>query len=117
MKLRETSQTPDRESLVQRLETLEAKLSAALERIVAMEEESTRLRREKSQLREENERLHLLESEADKLILTLVRDLYSGRHEPLKVIIMLDLYETLEKIIDRCRDAGHVIFQIVLKYS
>lgn len=66
---------------------------------------------------EENERLHHLEGEADKLILALVRDLYSGRHEPLKVIIMLDLHETLEKVIDRCRDAGHVIFQIVLKYS
>jgi uncharacterized protein Yka (UPF0111/DUF47 family) len=68
-------------------------------------------------MREENGRLHLLEGDADKLILELVRDLYSGRHEPLKVIIMLDLYETLEKVIDRCRDAGHVIFQIVLKYS
>jgi uncharacterized protein Yka (UPF0111/DUF47 family) len=68
-------------------------------------------------MRDENVRLHLLEGEADKLILELVRDLYSGAHEPLKVIIMLDLYETLEKVIDRCRDAGHVIFQIVLKYS
>ena len=68
-------------------------------------------------MRDENVRLHLLEGEADKLILELVRDLYSGTHEPLKVIIMLDLYETLEKVIDRCRDAGHVIFQIVLKYS
>jgi hypothetical protein len=30
---------------------------------------------------------------------------------------MLDLYETLEKITDRCRDAGNVVFQVVLKYS
>ena len=68
-------------------------------------------------MKEQNNRLHYLEGEADKLILELIRELYSGKHEPLRVIIMMDLYETLEKIIDRCRDAGNVIFQIVLKYS
>ena len=46
-----------------------------------------------------------------------VQVIYSGKHDPLKVIILLDLCETLEKIIDRCRDAGNVVFQIVLKYS
>ncbi len=69
------------------------------------------------QVKESNDRMHYLEGEADKLMMSLVKDLYSGKHEPLKVIIILDLYETLEKIIDRCRDAGNVIFQIVLKYS
>ncbi len=68
-------------------------------------------------MKEHNDRLHQLEGEADKLILELVKELYSGKVEPLKVIIIMDLYETLEKIIDRCRDAGNVIFQIVLKYS
>jgi uncharacterized protein Yka (UPF0111/DUF47 family) len=68
-------------------------------------------------MKDQNTRLHYLEGEADKLILDLVKELYSGKHEPLKVIITLDLYETLERIIDRCRDAGNVIFQIVLKYS
>ena len=69
------------------------------------------------QVKEYNTRLHYLEGEADKLMLELVRDLYSGKYDPLKVIIILDLYETLEKIIDRCRDVGNIIFQVVLKYS
>ena len=64
-----------------------------------------------------NERLHHLEGKADKLMLDLIKDLYTGKHEPLKVIILTNLYETLETVIDRCRDAGNVIFQIVLKYS
>jgi uncharacterized protein len=64
-----------------------------------------------------SQRLHTLENDADKLMLELIRDLYSGRHNPLRVIVTLDLYEILEKIIDRCRDAGNVIFQVVLKYS
>jgi len=28
-----------------------------------------------------------------------------------------DIYELLEKVIDRCRDAGNIILQVVLKYS
>ena len=33
------------------------------------------------------------------------------------VIALKDLYDLLEKVIDRCRDAGNVIFHIVLKNS
>lgn len=65
----------------------------------------------------DNDRLHFLEGQADKVMLALIRDLYSGRYDSLKVIILLDLYEMLERIIDRCRDAGNVVFQIVLKHS
>ena len=68
-------------------------------------------------MKQQNDKLHYLEGEADKLMLELLRDLYSGRHDTLKVLIVMDLYETLEKVIDRCRDAGNVIFEIVLKYS
>lgn len=69
------------------------------------------------QVKAQNTRLHQLEGEADKLILELAKTLYTGGHDPLRVIVGMDLYETLEEIIDRCRDAGNVIFQIVLKYS
>ena len=64
-----------------------------------------------------NDRLQQLEGEADKAIMELYRDLFSGRHDALKVIVLKDLYELLEKIIDRCRDVGNVISQIVLKNS
>jgi uncharacterized protein Yka (UPF0111/DUF47 family) len=68
-------------------------------------------------MRDLNVRLQQLEGDADKLMVDLITDLYSGKHEPLTVIVTLDLYELLEKVIDRCRDAGNIIFQIVLKYS
>ena len=64
-----------------------------------------------------NDRLQQVEGEADKAIMELYRDLFSGRHDALKVIVLKDLYELLEKIIDRCRDVGNVISQIVLKHS
>ena len=64
-----------------------------------------------------NDRLQQVEGEADDAIMELYRDLFSGRHDALRVIVLKDLYELLEKIIDRCRDAGNVISQIVLKNS
>lgn len=79
----------------------------------------TGLRRKKSleDAREQNDRLQYLEGEADKLMLRLLEDLYSGRLDPLRVVILRGLYELLEKVVDRCRDAGNIVFHIVLKYS
>jgi len=68
-------------------------------------------------VKEANEQLQQIEGEADTLMLNLLRDLYSGRRPIQQVIILKDLYELLEKAIDRCRDAGNVITHIVLKQS
>ena len=64
-----------------------------------------------------NDRLQAIESEADRLMLEMYRDLYSGSHEPIMILLLKDLFELLEKAIDRCRDAGNVVYQIVLKNS
>ena len=64
-----------------------------------------------------NDRLQYAEGEADKIMIELLKDLYNGKHEPPKALIVHDLYELLEKVIDRCRDAGNVVSQIVLKNS
>jgi uncharacterized protein Yka (UPF0111/DUF47 family) len=67
--------------------------------------------------REMNARLQTIEGNADNLELALLRDLYQGDYEPRQIIFLRDLYELLEKVIDRCRDAGNIILQVVLKYS
>lgn len=64
-----------------------------------------------------NGKLQQIEAEADHLILDILKDLYSGKHEATKVMAMKDLYELLEKVIDRCRDAGNIVTHIVLKNS
>jgi uncharacterized protein len=69
------------------------------------------------QAQEQNKALHRCEGEADKLMLDMLTDLYCGQYEPLQMIVMRDLIELLEKVIDRFRDAGNVVFQIVLKNS
>jgi uncharacterized protein len=64
-----------------------------------------------------NAKLQRLEGDADKLMLEELRELYSGKHEPLTAMALKDLYELLEKVFDRCRDAGNVISHVVLKHS
>jgi uncharacterized protein Yka (UPF0111/DUF47 family) len=68
-------------------------------------------------MRDLNERMQSIESEADRLILDLYRDLFTNERDPARLMLRKDLFELLEKAIDRCRDAGNVIFQIVLKNS
>jgi uncharacterized protein Yka (UPF0111/DUF47 family) len=65
----------------------------------------------------QNDILQEIEGEADKLMLEVLRDLYNGDHSALRVIVLKDLYELLEKVFDRCRDAGNIVFHIVLKHS
>jgi uncharacterized protein Yka (UPF0111/DUF47 family) len=76
-----------------------------------------REKRSVEEISESYERLHTLESEADRLMVGLLKDLYQGTVEAKEVVILKDLYELLERAIDRCRDAGHVVFEVVLKYS
>jgi uncharacterized protein Yka (UPF0111/DUF47 family) len=64
-----------------------------------------------------NEKLQTIEGEADKLVLQLLTELYRGPHPPLTVIMAKDLYELLERVVDRCRDAGNVVDNVVLKHS
>ena len=64
-----------------------------------------------------NAKLQELEGRGDELIIEVLEDLWSGRHETTKVIVLKDLYELLEKMIDRCRDAGKAVTHIVLKNS
>lgn len=62
-------------------------------------------------------RLQYIEGEADKLVTGMLQELYLGQREAKEVIILKDVFELLERAIDRCRDAGSTIFQIVLKIS
>lgn len=64
-----------------------------------------------------NDRLQSIESEGDDVMLDLLRDAYGGKFEPLQAMMMRDLYDLLERAIDRCRDCGNAITHIVLKNS
>lgn len=65
----------------------------------------------------QNDQLQQIEGQADELMLEVLRDLYNGDHSAMRVIVLKDLYELLEKVFDRCRDVGNIVFHIVLKHS
>jgi uncharacterized protein Yka (UPF0111/DUF47 family) len=69
------------------------------------------------QVRDMNARLQYFEGEADKLVMEMLRELCHGQRDAKDVIILKDVYELLERAIDRCRDAGNTVFQTVLKNS
>ena len=68
-------------------------------------------------IQDANARLQHAEGAADKLMLEFLKDLYNGPYDAKTFVIVREFYEMLEKVIDRCRDAGNVVLQIVLKYS
>ncbi|MDB6175296.1 MAG: phosphate transport regulator [Chthoniobacteraceae bacterium] len=85
--------------------------------IVTKMVEALRKNRQGEQVKDDYERLQGLEGEADRVMNDLLRDIYRGESDARMVVFWKDIYELLEKGIDRCRDVGNVVFHIVLKNS
>ncbi|MBE2212780.1 MAG: DUF47 family protein [Opitutaceae bacterium] len=64
-----------------------------------------------------NSRLQHAEGEADKVMLELIREVYLSARDGKEYAVLREMFELFEKVIDRCRDAGNIVLQIVLKYS
>ena len=63
------------------------------------------------------DRLQTLESEGDRLLLSPYRTLYVEGNDAMRAMLAKDLFELLEKAIDKCRDVGNTVYSIVLKNS
>ena len=68
-------------------------------------------------IRDANYRLQHAEGEPDKVMLQLLRELYQGPYDAKELVILQNLFEMVEQAIDRCRNAGNIVVQIVLKHS
>lgn len=68
-------------------------------------------------IREANDRLQYAEGEADKVMLGLLKELYHGPYDAKELVILQEIYELVERAVDRCRNAGNVVVNIVLKNS
>ena len=98
-----------------RFDTQIQMLEEATKTVVAMLKELKK--NNLSLIAQHNGTLQRLEGDADKLMLQEFRELYGGKHDPLTALALKDLYELLEKVFDRCRDAGNVVSHVVLKHS
>ena len=101
-----------RENLLRQVALLEQAVDAVVA-MVGQLRKGTHL----DKIKNSNDRLQFAEGEADKLMLAHVKDLYNGPYDAKEVVILMELYDLCETAVDRCRDAGQVVFQIVLKYS
>ena len=68
-------------------------------------------------IREANDRLQYAEGEADKVMLMHLKDLYNGPCPAKELVILQKLFEMVEQAVDRCRNAGSIVVQVVLKHS
>lgn len=68
-------------------------------------------------VRKLQDRLQALESEGDRMLLAPYRTLYVEGNDAMKAMLAKDLFELLEKAIDKCRDVGNIVYSIVLKNS
>jgi uncharacterized protein Yka (UPF0111/DUF47 family) len=64
-----------------------------------------------------NDQLQAIEGEGDRRLLELLGFVYKSPTDVIKAVFLKDIFELLEKVFDRCRDAGNVINHIVLKNS
>ncbi|WP_430391141.1 DUF47 domain-containing protein [Dyella sp. 20L07] len=63
------------------------------------------------------DRLQTLESEGDRMLLSPYRTLYVEGNDAMRAMLAKDLFELIEKAIDKCRDVGNTVYSIVLKNS
>lgn len=63
------------------------------------------------------DRLQALESEGDRMLLAPYQTLYVEGGDAMRAMLAKDLFELIEKAIDKCRDVGNVVYSIVLKNS
>jgi len=66
---------------------------------------------------EKAEKLNELEQTGDEIRNDLLKSLYSTERDIRDLLIRRDIYDMLEKVVDRFRDVASVALQIVLKHS
>ena len=66
---------------------------------------------------EKAEKLNELEQTGDEIRNHLLKSLYSTERDIRDLLIRRDIYDMLEKVVDRFRDVASVALQIVLKHS
>jgi uncharacterized protein len=68
-----------------------------------------------ARIKEINERLQHIEGQGDDLLRDRLTELYSGGLDEGRALYLKDIFELLEKVTDRCRNAGNLIIGIALR--
>jgi len=61
--------------------------------------------------------IHRLENRADELFRQATMDLFHKPHDPIQVMAWSRIYETMERVTDRCEDIADVLRGLVIKHA
>lgn len=64
-----------------------------------------------------NDTLQRIEGEVDQTVVDSIVQLYAETENPVRAVVLKDLYELLDRTFDRCRSAGNLILRIAMKHS
>jgi predicted phosphate transport protein (TIGR00153 family) len=84
---------------------------------VARELPKLRHRRTMRSINEGVIELHRLENQADALLREGAIDLFHNPHDPIQVIAWSRIYETMERVTDKCEDIADVLRGLVIKHA
>lgn len=76
-----------------------------------------RSRRERTTILQDCIAIHTFENEGDRLEQHALAALFTNHHDPVEIIKMKDIYDDLEKAVDRCEDVANVLEAVMLKTS
>jgi hypothetical protein len=85
----------------------------------AVEKQLPNLRNRRSMRRVEDGviEIHRLENQGDELFRQGTMELFHTPHDPTKVIAWSRIYETMERVMDRCEDIADVLRGLVIKHA
>ena len=63
------------------------------------------------------EEIHTIENEGDQVYRKAIADLFNGDHKAMSVLKWKEIYDQVEKAIDRCEVVANLIEAIVLKHA
>lgn len=73
--------------------------------------------RDSQQVHDKCALINNIETNTDELLTQLMIQLFQQEPDAKQVMLRRDLYDRMESIVDRHRDAGNIILEIVLKHS
>jgi predicted phosphate transport protein (TIGR00153 family) len=72
--------------------------------------------RNAEKMRQNIKEIHDLENKGDTLLRKAMSELFK-KGDPVEIIKMKELYDSIERGVDRCEDAGDVVGDILVKYT
>jgi predicted phosphate transport protein (TIGR00153 family) len=85
-----------------------AELGTAMQRLAA---------KQLQPMRENTVRINELENQGDKILRDALEKLFEHETNPIQIIKLKEIYETLEEVTDRAEDVADVLESVIMKHS